>query len=323
VVQAAGHGQLRPYGQFRPDRQPIVIVHGANSNPEELRSIIERYEADPHYQIYVFFYDDQGQYVDTSGNDLAQGLEELRTQYLAKFTDRPVVQVIAHSMGGMVARAAMNSLADPNWRPSGLRLGARDHPPAQATAQEYGGINLVAIDTPWEGSAGPPFSLRGFLGISGTEASAADMTVTSEITTHISAPRLPSNFTFNEIEAYDPTDSRDVVEMNRRATGWGEIGDMEARAMIRFFGSGDTTLDRSRFLVNMLRALQDEEDYRTLRSDLRALARSGDLTTPRQLRGLLTRAVERVGGPGDLVGHSGILTDPRLFRYLDRWLSRH
>jgi pimeloyl-ACP methyl ester carboxylesterase len=111
-------------GPYDPARVPVVFVHGVGGYAQEFRTIIEHLDK-TKFQPWVFQYP-SGLGLDVLGNELVQAISELYAKY--RF-DRLVI--VAHSMGGLVSRAAVNQIV--NQYPN--------HP-----------IKLfVSISTPWDG----------------------------------------------------------------------------------------------------------------------------------------------------------------------------
>ncbi len=112
---------LEPYD---PAKVPVLFVHGSGGNPQEFRSIIERLDRTT-LQPWIYQYP-SGLRIDMTSHELVQALTELYAKH--KFRR---LFIVAHSMGGLVSRAAIHEMAG--------RLPA--HP-----------LRLfIAISTPWEG----------------------------------------------------------------------------------------------------------------------------------------------------------------------------
>ena len=122
-----------PDGYHR-ERPPLVLVHGIQGHPRDLQAVIDRLKA-TRYQLYVFAYDDWKTRTSLSGNQLADELRNL-TGYLGKGRD---LAIVAHSMGGIVTRQALNQLS------YGARRGL----------ERFRSAHVIAIDTPWHGYGGP------------------------------------------------------------------------------------------------------------------------------------------------------------------------
>jgi len=94
--------------EFDPDRKSIVLVHGIMDSPPTFRPLVERLPA--AYQILLFHYP-SGFPLEHSAYMLTVALEELLRRYPLSQLD-----VIAHSMGGLVSHGMLNQL-DAKLRP--------------------------------------------------------------------------------------------------------------------------------------------------------------------------------------------------------------
>ncbi len=108
-----------------PDRIPVLFVHGISGYPQEFSTLIAALDRE-RFQAWFYFYP-SGFDLDRIANHLTQTLISLRAQ-----TSFDEVAVVAHSMGGLVARAAILQYLG--------RTGRRDVPV------------FVALSTPWGGS---------------------------------------------------------------------------------------------------------------------------------------------------------------------------
>lgn len=116
---------------FDPSKLPLILVHGIRGNPSDLQAIIQRMK-NTHYQIYILAYADFKRRTSLNGADLYAELKKLNRE---KFT------IVAHSMGGLVARKALSDMI------------------CHADIENKQ-IRLFTIDTPWHGFHGPPDSVR-------------------------------------------------------------------------------------------------------------------------------------------------------------------
>jgi pimeloyl-ACP methyl ester carboxylesterase len=110
--------------EYSPEKTPVLFVHGAAGFPSQFRSLIAGLDAQ-HYQPWVFLYP-SGWDLDDVSRYLTTCLQELRTRH-----DYDEVLVVAHSMGGLVSRSALNRNLD------------------QADPVEI--PRFVTISTPWRG----------------------------------------------------------------------------------------------------------------------------------------------------------------------------
>jgi pimeloyl-ACP methyl ester carboxylesterase len=122
---------LREYGAgvfffepYDPARVPVVFVHGINGTAGDLKAVIDRIDRS-RFQAWVFQYP-SGLRLHSVGNALVQVLDNLQAHY---GFDR--YALVAHSMGGLISRVAVNKIA------------LRGDPQPIAL--------FVTISTPWEG----------------------------------------------------------------------------------------------------------------------------------------------------------------------------
>jgi pimeloyl-ACP methyl ester carboxylesterase len=110
---------LEPYD---PNRIPVVFVHGAGGSPQGFKSFVDNLDR-KRYQIWLYRYP-SGIRIIRASKALAQMLDGLHRRY--QFEE---LAVVAHSMGGLVARGALL-----------LSEQATEH------------VNLfISISTPWNG----------------------------------------------------------------------------------------------------------------------------------------------------------------------------
>ncbi len=114
---------LEPYDA---EKIPVVFIHGAGGTPRDWKYLIDGLDREK-FQPWVYYYP-SGLRLSASAQFLAVGLRELQVR--RHF--RPF-KIVAHSMGGLVARAAIGELA----RDSAF-------PPVST---------LITIATPWQGHA--------------------------------------------------------------------------------------------------------------------------------------------------------------------------
>jgi pimeloyl-ACP methyl ester carboxylesterase len=132
AIYAVGNGPA----DFHPEREPLILVHGIEGDPKDLQAIVNRFKDDPKYQVYVLCYDDYHRETSLNGKDMA---EELRTLQCRTLGPGRNVTIVAHSMGGIVTRQALDELA------AGPGKGI----------EKFGNVRFLAADTPWHGWPGP------------------------------------------------------------------------------------------------------------------------------------------------------------------------
>lgn len=139
LLRPGGRGALYALGSgpadFHPERTPWVLLHGLGGDPSDLQPIITRFRTAP-VQLYILLFDDLHRRTSLNGIDLAEELRALQQRVLGP--GRELV-LIGHSMGGIVARQALNELT----------LGAR------RGIEQFALVRLIAVDTPWHGYPGP------------------------------------------------------------------------------------------------------------------------------------------------------------------------
>lgn len=114
---------LEPYNSLKI---PVLFVHGAGGCAQEFRTMMDSLDH-TKFQPWVYQYP-SGLRLGMSSYELQQALTELYLKY--KFKN---LAVIAHSMGGLVSRAAINEVLE--------------HDPT------YPLRSFISISTPWDGVA--------------------------------------------------------------------------------------------------------------------------------------------------------------------------
>ncbi len=109
----------------------VVLVHGIDGTPRDFRTLIPSLDRS-RYQIWLFYYP-SGLRLDQVGAILAHGVERLAAEGRAKDLR---VAIVAHSMGGLVGRRAVNEICK-SGKPPYLRLYASFDTP-------YGGVESAA-----------------------------------------------------------------------------------------------------------------------------------------------------------------------------------
>ncbi len=95
--------------RYDPSRIPVLFIHGAAGSPQDWRTAMERLDR-KRYQPWFYFYPSGGR-LEAAAGALNQGVELLHERYGFQRLD-----VVAHSMGGLVARrfVVKNVLEDKN-----------------------------------------------------------------------------------------------------------------------------------------------------------------------------------------------------------------
>jgi pimeloyl-ACP methyl ester carboxylesterase len=118
---------LEPYD---PDRIPILFVHGATGSPANWKYLAGRLDR-TRYQPWFAYYP-AAPHLERIGDQLVRALNSLQVKY--RF-DRLVL--VAHSMGGLVARAALNDVMA-----------------SSAKGRQVNVPLFVSISSPWNGHSG-------------------------------------------------------------------------------------------------------------------------------------------------------------------------
>jgi pimeloyl-ACP methyl ester carboxylesterase len=112
--------------EYDPDRIPVIFVHGISGSPQNFKPNIESLDQS-RYQVWVYSY--------PSGmrlTDIANGLYEF-FRILDSVYNVEEIHMVAHSMGGLVARGTINVCA--------------------ATTRCSDLVSFTTISTPWAGVA--------------------------------------------------------------------------------------------------------------------------------------------------------------------------
>lgn len=146
---------------YDPKKIPVVFVHGIGGTPRSFKPIIDSLDH-RRYQAWVYSYP-SGLPIDGAAQGLADLTDRLQRHYGFK-----KMHVVAHSMGGLVARRSV-----------------------QMTGNEMGKnyvSSLTTISTPWNGV---PFATMGVLGLPVPVPSWVDLRPGSHFTQRILKDPLP------------------------------------------------------------------------------------------------------------------------------------
>jgi len=274
-------------GGYHPERAPAVLVHGLSGHPSDLADLADRL-TQSGFQVYLLFFDDMGRRVRENGAGLADALFELST-HLGAARD---FKLIAHSAGGLLARHALNLLAD------GGKL------------SRLGTVDFYAIDTPWHGYFGPSDrTLLGRLrmGIArpflpdGIEDMRAESQLfvgdpqspSAALRAGLLRYQLPSTVHVHLYFAQEGDEVHDYTE--------GLLSQLTER--VTAYYASHASMRGSPQLQNFWLALISSHSYFAFQDELRGLADLGRLS-PSAVRSALLRYYPRL--PGD---HSGILRE--------------
>jgi len=105
---------------YRPDRIPLILVHGLMSTPMTWREVINACYADPllreRYQILVYLYP-TGYPVPKSAAGLRRRIREFEKSYDPQGTNQAMknMVVVGHSMGGLLTNIQIREGGDRLW----------------------------------------------------------------------------------------------------------------------------------------------------------------------------------------------------------------
>jgi pimeloyl-ACP methyl ester carboxylesterase len=300
VAARDGRGHLAALWGTDPERPPLVLVHGLRDCPSSLLPLAQALASD--HQVLVFFYEDTQRYLDRSADDLARELVALASSGHTR------LRVVAHSMGGVVARAALNSLVEPLWFPSAFALSptAAPEPVRGAAAAErlegrsaerFTSVELLTIDTPWHGFVDAQVLVRNQLP---SESSLGDLVATSALFSALYAVPWPAHFRIDYIEAHNRAGGATAD----RVRGLAELADQELDWL--FAALLDDQKPASAMQRNQLAALRWEHDYPALLAGLRSDRQAGRLDRERFLLRLRSTVATLPAT------HLSILTHPEL-----------
>jgi len=119
--------------EYDPSRVPVLFVHGINGTPASFDYLVRNLDR-KRFQPWVYYYP-SGLHLGTIADHLAQTMTKIQVRYRV-----PRVAVVAHSMGGLVARGFVLRHAETS-RTSQVPL-------------------LVTISTPWGGHKAAEYSAK-------------------------------------------------------------------------------------------------------------------------------------------------------------------
>lgn len=174
----------------RPKNTSLVLVHGMSGSIQNFSKLLSSDSEILEYPLFYFAYDDLYRSLSVSARELAADLRKLSS---------PRVVVLAHSMGGIVARAALDILAkDP-------------------TAINFRELHLIAVDTPWHGGSEGSCRTKGSRWDRLVEmflpAAIVDMRACSDFLNKFSVKTWPASFSMDLYFAEQGEQARDYSEL--------------------------------------------------------------------------------------------------------------
>jgi hypothetical protein len=108
--ERCGLCEVRPVGPVDPNKVPYILVHGINAGPDSMNPVRNNLPANA--QVYQFYYPDNRHPMEVS-DCLRNAIMQVRQQHRGSR-----LEVVAHSLGTVIATGADHSLADPEWMPT-------------------------------------------------------------------------------------------------------------------------------------------------------------------------------------------------------------
>ena len=276
---------IASFGPFNPDAKPVVLVHGINGSPEDFKDLAARLHQQGR-QVFIAFYDDRGARTHKSGEQLAGALQGLRAEH---YQVGAPLDIIAHSMGGIVTRVALNT----------LQTGGVGEVEGMANARAgFGPIRVRTVDTPWDGFPHEPGFMaflrpvvQFFLWLFGWSG-AYDMRANSEMFNTLYKPTLQGVDMQNHaaVQAGEQDSIRALPDL-----------DLDERRAIAAYILGGP-LPEGKRARNMALALRQDARYATLQQAMRR--ESTQATQADDLVHVYERVMPRFIG-----GHAGVLKD--------------
>lgn len=104
-------------------------------HPNDFNDLIMQFK-DSKYDVYIYVYDSVHTLTSQNGASLAAALYK---KFKNEIDSKKNISIVAHSMGGLVTRHALNSLV-------ATQVKARE---------KFANIRVIAIDSPWHGFKAP------------------------------------------------------------------------------------------------------------------------------------------------------------------------
>ncbi|WP_413558647.1 lipase family alpha/beta hydrolase [Bdellovibrio sp. HCB209] len=265
------------------DGDPLIFIHGRKGSIKNFSQLLANTPKLVDYQMYYFAYDDLHRSLKRSAQDLAKSIMKL---------DQPRITLIAHSMGGLIAREALNYLAKAN-------LG-----------ENLPEIRVISIDSPWQGGTSVGCDRKGTNLDNMVEvflpAALTDMRSCSDFFQGLFAVSWPQNFKMELYFAQHGTQALDHSEapLNKLPE---KIANLFAKS---------TPMTGSLYEMNFWNAISTASQYPAFVVELSAIHERSKITA-RDVKRLLEKYYPRF--PGD---HASVLSaHPGADRDLPKYLQ--
>jgi len=288
-------------GDWKPGAKPLVLIHGIGSDFADLQPIIDKFKDDPTKQILIYAYSDLGEYTADSGKFLGNELGMMRSEY--PWMEN--LDIIAHSMGGLVGKRALNELSDGDLE--GI--------------ENFKHINFVAIDTPWHGFPGPGNRFEIIKGAMDMQAKSMmyageDYEVNDSATRKgVAGVKLPGNVRVNLLFA-------DNEKAGQKRDGIKDFSDFilkqkphKLEKLIRMMARDAQNQMKSSLSTqeyNMFRMVMQDSDWSEMKEELVDLVDTGNLSQPNVIS-IMQRFMPRFAGE-----HTQVLANPKLLEHISQ-----
>jgi pimeloyl-ACP methyl ester carboxylesterase len=197
---------LEPYD---PNRTPVLFVHGIAGSPASFAYLIEHLDR-TRFQAWVYNYP-TGVYLSAVADHLSQTIGKIEVRYHV-----PRIAVIAHSMGGLVARGFI------------LR---------HALTSSNGNIPLfVSMSTPWEGHRGALLVVK----LAPSVNVWRDLAPGSHYLQSLFAVQLPKETKFHLMFSFRRNNVSFGESNDQTVTVASELGSGVQREAVRIYGFDDS-----------------------------------------------------------------------------------
>jgi hypothetical protein len=254
-------------GTWHPERAPLVAIHGLEGAPSTLQAVVDRYRGSMRLQPYVVAYADSGARTSTNGDELAGELAALA----ARLGPGRALTIVAHSMGGVVLRRALDRLA------------------SDGNSGGFARIRAICVDTPWHGYPGPADGFLIDVAQPFLPAGMVDMRARSGFFATLYKTQLPDTMALTLVFAEEGSDVLDYTEAPL---------DQIVPQLAAHFAS-DAPVEGEPRLMNFWHALLDSAQYDAFADELRDLADANRVDAA-AVAAALARHYPRF--PGDHVG---------------------